>query len=250
MILLAVEAHLMLFPGVFLAKYWVAHYDYYAYGYSTSYSYKATSWTNTSKTAVNIFGITTALGEILAVLTLSLVILAIVVFLLMFLRKENMFTKICSFATIASFVIFVILGIYAWFAISGSKSGSHYNYETNWLFYVIAVLHIGAIVLSMLARFKKYAPAPAAQPAVQQPYAQAPTAPYAPAQAPYPAAPAYPNQPYQPVPQQQQQPVSQQQYTQQPMPQQQPVTQQPAAPQPAVTQQPSAPQPDAVQRSL
>ena len=147
MIMIVIETICLFIPYSFQEECW--KYD------TSANTYHGIS-TLKYRSGVNVFGISTSIGKLLAVIVIVLMLLSFVAFFLDFLKKENKLTKLAYYTPLISFASLLILSIYACAFAEVETTNWRYTWTINWLFYIIIALHIVAIVFSILLKLKKF----------------------------------------------------------------------------------------------
>ena len=147
MILIIVETVCMFIPFCFLQKSWMYDSNSFVYHGSATLKYKEN---------VNIFGVSTALGTVLAVILVIFMLLSFGALLYCFIKNETKLAKYFYFAPLVSFLILMFFTIYV---AAFAKDDSVYwcdEWNLNWLIFVIIALHIITVLLCMVLRFNLF----------------------------------------------------------------------------------------------
>lgn len=97
-----------------------------------------------------------AVGWWFSIIVFLFMIITFVVFLLAYLRVEHKLTKHTYHMPMVTFILLMGFSLYACkFAHLTIYNGHIYYWEIGWLFYIITILHILAIVLSVLIKNQK-----------------------------------------------------------------------------------------------
>lgn len=152
MILIVLETICLFTPYCFLQEHWA--YDTSAWTYHGSSTLKYTE-------NINIFGVSTGLGKILAVIVVALMLLSAAAFLLAVIQKNNGLTKIYYYTPAISFIALAVFAIYAYAFAEHDTTNWREEWTINWLFYVVIAIHIVTIAFSILLKLNKFEPAAA-----------------------------------------------------------------------------------------
>lgn len=146
-VLLIIETVFLFMPFVFTEQHW--KYDSSAIVYHGIRTLKTSS-------GVNIFGVSTFVGRLLAFWLVVLMIVSIVALLFMYMQKKIKGIEYAAYAPLAPFVFLIINTIYVSAVASVDSTNWYYNWTINWMFFVVLLLHILASVFSLLTKFKKW----------------------------------------------------------------------------------------------
>lgn len=106
-------------------------------------------------TLLKVYG-DNAAGWWFSIIVLLFMIITFIVFLLAYLQIDHKFTKYTCYTPIIGFVMLMGYSLYACKFASLTIYNGHIHYwEVGWLFYIIAILHLLAIVLSVLIQYQK-----------------------------------------------------------------------------------------------
>ncbi len=105
---------------------------------------------------VNIFGVSTVVGKILAIILIAVLAISFVAYLFSYLQKENKLANAYFYMPFISFILLIAFAFYAYAFAEVDTTNWRYEWTINWLFYIIISLHILTIVFSILLKFRKY----------------------------------------------------------------------------------------------
>ena len=147
MLLIILETICLFIPYSFIEEHW--KYD------ASAITYHGLS-TLKYKENVNILGVSTGLGKILAIIVIALMLLSLVSFFMFFVQKKNKLTKNFYYTPIISFLFLIFFAFYAFAIAEVDTTNWRYEWTINWLFYIIVAMHIITIVFAILLKTNKF----------------------------------------------------------------------------------------------
>ncbi len=144
-VMLIVETVCLFIPYCFVEEYWK---------YEDSIVYHGQSRLM-RETPVSIFGISTATGKVLAIILLISLLTAALGFIMTYVKKQEKIGKFINFVPLINLVLLAVFAFYAYAFAENDTVYARFEWNINWLFYIIITLQIVTCIFGLLLQFEK-----------------------------------------------------------------------------------------------
>lgn len=147
MILIVLETICLFIPYCFIRENWFYKSNSIVYHGEATLEYRDN---------VNIFDVSTGLGRTLAIVVVLIMIFSFFAFLLAFLQKKTILEKYYYYTPLVSLVFLITLSIHAKSHAKVEYETFFYEWDINWLFYIIIALHIITLLFCVILKFNRF----------------------------------------------------------------------------------------------